>query len=142
MTGILISLVFLAQTAALSLDQIRAEVNLEHRAKAAVEFAAAAEKTAEVDYSRSDMPAVAASLKTMAAAVEIAREALELTGRTANRHPGPYKNAELKTQEILTRLNDLEKRMDADERPAIEAARSRVQEIHDAWFDGIMSKKK
>lgn len=132
----------LAQTAAPSLDQIRGDANLEHRAKVAVEFAAAAEKSAEANYSKGDMAAVEADLKTIVAAVETARDALAQTGRPASRHPGPYKAAELKTQDILARLNDLEKRMDADERGVIQAPRARIQEIHDEWFDGIMSKKK
>jgi hypothetical protein len=58
------------------------------------------------------------------------------------RHPGPFKFGELKTQEMLVRLGDLERRMEPDERAAIEAPRTKVQEIHDAWFDGIMSRKK
>jgi hypothetical protein len=32
--------------------------------------------------------------------------------------------------------------MEPDERSALDGPRSKVQEIHDAWFDGIMSKKK
>ena len=62
--------------------------------------------------------------------------------KTPQKHAGPYKSAELKTQEMLVRLGDLEKRMDADERNLLEAPRNKVQEIHDAWFEGIMSKKK
>ena len=133
---------FLAQATTPSIDQIRGDANLEHRAKAAVEFAAAAEKSAEANYARGDMAAVQADLKAMVEAVETARDALEQTGRPASRHPGPYKSAELKTQDILVRLNDLERRMDAEERAVVAAPRNRVQEIHDAWFDGIMSKKK
>jgi hypothetical protein len=128
MTTVVALLLLLAQVAPMSLDQIRGEANLERRAKLAVEFAAAAEKTAE--------------LKSMLAAVETAREALEATGRPASKHPGPYKTAELKTQEILKRLNDLDRRMDSEERAMLEGPRARIQEIHDAWFDGIMSKKK
>jgi len=141
-TSILILTLLLTQPVPSSLDQVRADANPEHRAKIAVEFAASAEKTAEADYSKGEMAAVATDLKNMAAAIEIARQALEQSGKTASRNPGPYKSAELKTQDILVRLNDLEKRMDSDERAVLEAPRNRVQEIHDAWFDGIMSKKK
>ena len=132
----------LAQPAAVSLDQLRADANLEHRAKSAVEFAALAERNAEAAYSKGEMAAVAAALQTMEAAVELARDAFVQTGKTPQRHAGPYKTVELRTQEILMRLNDLEKRMDADERHIVEGPRARVQEIHDAWFEGIMGKKK
>jgi hypothetical protein len=88
------------------------------------------------------MAGVAAELKRMQAGVEIAQQAFVQTGRTPQRHPGPYKSAELRTQEMLIRLGDLEKRMAADERQVIEGPRTKVQEIHDAWFEGIMSKKR
>ena len=142
MTALLIPLLFLTQAVAPTFDQIKAEPNLERRAKIAVEFAAQAERAAEAAYSNSDLPAVAEALKNMVNGMELAKEALDLTGRSANRHPGPFKWVELKSQEILGRLGDLEKRMDADERDMVVKPRSRVQDIHDAWFDGIMSKKR
>jgi len=141
-TSILILALFLTQGVPASLEQLRSDSNLERRAKAAIEFAATAEKSAEANYSKGEITGVAADLKNMAAAVEIAKEALDQTGKSANKHPGPFKTAELKTQDILVRLGDLEKRMDAEERAVLEGPRNRVQEIHDAWFDGIMSKKK
>ena len=124
------------------LDQIRTDTNLEHRAKSAVEFAIQSERNAEMAYSKGDMVAVAAELKTMETAIEVARDAFLQTGRTPQRHAGPYKTAELRTQEMLIRLGDLEKRMDSDERHVLEGPRAKVQEIHDAWFEGIMGKKR
>jgi hypothetical protein len=32
--------------------------------------------------------------------------------------------------------------MDADERHLVEGPRAKIQEIHDAWFEGIMGKKR
>jgi hypothetical protein len=32
--------------------------------------------------------------------------------------------------------------MDADERATVDIPKAKVQEVHDAWFDGIMSRKK
>ncbi len=58
------------------------------------------------------------------------------------RHPGPYKFGELRTEEMLVRLGDLEHKMDLDERNVLAGPKEKVQEVHDAWFDGIMSKKK
>src|SRR5579859_2941485 len=102
----LLTVVFLfAQSApALNLDQIRADANAEHRAKVAVEYAAAAERNAETAYGKGDMAAVAAELKAMETAVELARDSFIQTGRTPQRHAGPYKAAELRTQEMLVRL--------------------------------------
>jgi hypothetical protein len=142
MTAAIMMALLLAQAMPPGLDQIRADPNLEHRAKAAIEFAAAAERRAETAYTAGNMTAVAAELKSMVQGVETANEALQQTGRSAMRHPGPYKSGELKTEEILVRLGDLEHKMDADERSVITGPRAKVQEIHDDWFDGIMSRKK
>ncbi len=135
-------LLLLAQAAVPTFDQLRADGNLEHRAKSAVELAAASERSAEAAYSKGDMAAVTAELKNMVAAVETAQRSLSESGKSPMRHPGPYKSAELRTEEILVRLGDLERRMDAEERNVVEAPKNKVQEIHDAWFEGIMSKKK
>jgi hypothetical protein len=124
MTALFTILLLLAQPVPANLDQIRADTNLEHRARAAVDFAVAAER------------------KAMETAVEVARDAFVQTGKPPQRHAGPYKTAELRTQEMLVRLGDLQRRMDADERQIVEGPRAKVQEIHDAWFEGIMGKKK
>jgi hypothetical protein len=137
-----IFILMLAQAPPTSLDQIRTDPNLEHRARLAIDFAATAERNAEAAYSKGEMAAVTTELKTMEAAIGLADEALKETGKSAMRHPAPYKYGELKTQEILSRLKDLDHRMEPDERPALEGPRTKVQEIHDAWFDGIMSKRR
>jgi hypothetical protein len=142
MTALFTALALLAQAAPLSLDQIRADSNPEHRAHSAIEYAIAAERSAEAAYSRSDMQGVTNELKNMADAIELARQSLDQTGKSAMRHPAPYKFGELRTQEMLVRLGDLERKMDVDERPVLVGPLAKVQEIHDAWFDGIMSKKK
>jgi hypothetical protein len=142
MTALFAILLLLAQPAPLTLDQIRADANLEHRAKAAVDYAAAAERLAEAAYDKGDMEAVTAALNNMATGAEIARDALAQTGKSPMHHPGPFKSAELRTEEVLVRLDDLERRMDASERDVLKVPKDKVQEIHDAWFDGIMGKKK
>jgi hypothetical protein len=142
MTALFTVLLLLAQPAPASLGQLRAESKPEHRARQAIEFAVASERSAESSYSRGDMAAVLADLQNMEKAVEIARDAFVQTGKTPQRHAGLYKSAEVRTEEILIRLGDLEKRMDSDERSVVEGPRTKVQQIHDAWFEGIMGKKR
>jgi hypothetical protein len=142
MISILATLFLLAQPAPMSLDQIRADQNPEHRAHSAIEYAVAAERSAEAAYTRGDMKTVASELGNMADAIDLANQSLDQTGKSAMRHPAPYKFGELRTQEMLVRLGDLERKMDADERSALKGPQAKVQEIHDAWFDAIMSKKK
>jgi hypothetical protein len=142
MTAVFIIVLLFAQQAPATLDQIRAEPNPERRARAAVEFAAAAERNAESAYSKGDMKAVTAELNNMVMGVETAQQALQETGKSPLRHPGPFKSGELRTEEILVRLGDLALKMDADERATVDIPKAKVQEVHDAWFDGIMSRKK
>lgn len=125
-----------------SLDQVKAEPNPERRARAAVDFAAAAERGAENAFSNSDMRGVAALLNTMKESMETARDSLVASRKTPGRDPGLYKFAEQRSREILVRLDDLERRMFLEDRDVVTVPRAAVQEIHDAWFDGIMGRKK
>lgn len=142
MTALVLALMLLAAAPPASLDQVKAQSNPEHRAKAAVEFAAAEERDAEAAYDKNDRAAVRSDLKTMEDAVELARQSLEEWGKSANHHPGPYKFAETRSHEILMRLNDLENRMEESDRPMVEGPKNKLQQIHDAWFDAIMERKR
>ena len=88
------------------------------------------------------MDQVRGNLKDMVDSVELARDSFVASGKRPGRSPGPYKFAEMHSSELLIRLNDLEERMDAAERDAVDGAKMKVQEIHDFWFDGIMGKSK
>ncbi|HYA18160.1 MAG TPA: hypothetical protein VEF06_11870 [Bryobacteraceae bacterium] len=125
-----------------SLDQVKAEPNAERRARLAIDFAVTSEKNAEAAYAKGDLEATGTQLKIMAESMELAKTSLAASGRTPGRNPAPYKYAEQRSQETLIRLRDLDQRMEADERDILAAPRSRVQEIHDEWFEGIMERKK
>jgi hypothetical protein len=142
MTVLLTLFFLLAAPVPASLDQVKAEANPERRAKAAVDFAAVAEKTAESAFADGDIKGVAAGLNIMKESMEMARDSLAASGKTPGRNPGLYKYAELHARDLLIRLDDLERRMFLDDRAVVTGPRAIVQEIHDAWFDGIMGKKK
>ena len=125
-----------------SLDQVKADPNAEHRAKEAIEYAAVAEKNAEAAYANGDMRSVDAELKNVEESMETAQEALVASRKTPGRNPGPYKQAEMRSRELLIRMGDLEQRMDLADRSHIDAVIAKVQAMHDAWFDGIMGRKK
>ena len=142
MTVLLTLFLFLAAPVPATLDQVKAEPNPEHRARAAVDFAAAAEKGAETAFSNSDMTAVGTFLNTMKESMEVARDSLIASRKTPGRDPNIYKYAEQHSREILVRLEDLQRRMFSDDRDMVSAPKASVQEIHDAWFEGIMGRKK
>lgn len=142
LTTLVLLAFFFAAPPPTSLDQVKAEPNLEKRSRAAMDFAAVSEKNAEAKYAGGELDPTIAELKTMLESIELARATLISSGRTPGRNPGSYKYAEQKSQDLLIRLSDLEQRMDDEERQSMISIRTRVQEIHDEWFEGIMERKK
>ena len=135
-------LLLMAAPAPATLDQVKADPNPDHRARAAIDYAAVAEKNAEAAYAKGDAKSVQAELKDVEESLETAQEALTAAHRTPGRNPGPFKYAEMRSRELLIRLGDLEQKMDSDDRGPITTVKARVQELHDAWFEGIMGRKK
>jgi hypothetical protein len=135
-------LLLFAPPGPLSLDQVKADPNPDHRARAAIDYSALAEKNAEAAYARGDLQSVSAELKNVEESLAAAQDAFAASGKTPGRNPGPYKYAELRSRELLIRLSDLERKMDVGERDLIVGVKEKVQEIHDAWFEGIMGRKK
>jgi len=125
-----------------SLEEVKADPNPDHRARAGIDYAFVAEKNAEGAYAKGEYPSVEAELKKVEESLELAQEALVASGKTPGRNPGPYKYAELRSRELLTRLGDLEQKMDISERSYIDLVKAKVQELHDAWFEGIMGRKR
>lgn len=132
----------LATGGTLTLDLVRADPNPEHRAKAAVDYAAVAERAAESANEKGDVDLLAAELRNMVAAMVLAQDSFTAAGKTPARQPGSFKGVEMRSHDILHRLTDLRHKMDDDERTLIDGPIMKVEEIHDAWFDGIMGKKK
>jgi hypothetical protein len=125
-----------------SLEQVKADPNPDHRAKEAIDYASVAEKNAEAAYAKGEMQSVAAELKDVEGSMDAAQEAFAAGHKTPGRNPGPFKYAEMHSRELLIRLSDLERKMDSAERSVIVDTKAKVQEMHDAWFEGIMGRKK
>jgi hypothetical protein len=132
----------LAAPAPSSLDQVKADPNPDRRAKEAIDYASVAEKNAEAAYAKGEMRSVAAELKDVAESLDAAQEAFVAGHKTPGRNPTPYKYAEQRSRELLIRLNDLERKMDSSERSVVVDTKAKVQELHDAWFEGIMGRQK
>jgi hypothetical protein len=135
-------LLLLAAPAPSSLDQVKAEPNPEHRARLAIDYAAVAERRIEDAYSSGDAAKFQAAVKDTLDSITLARDSFTASGKKPNHSPGPYKYAEQRSHELLVRLNDLSRKMDDPEREPLDGAKMQIQEIHDAWFEGIMSKGK
>jgi hypothetical protein len=135
-------LLFFAANPALTLDQVRADPSPEHRAKAAVDFAAVAERWAEAASDGNDDARLTVAIRDMVAAMELARDSFAAAGKTSSRNPGTFIGVELRSHDLLHRLTDLQNKMGADQKSLLDGPIMKIQEIHDVWFDGIMGKKK
>jgi uncharacterized coiled-coil DUF342 family protein len=126
---------------AFDLTAIKLEPNLERRSERALDNASAAMDTARDDAAAGDLAKVKADLDELRDSVDLAYQSLVDSGKSARRNPKFFKKAELKTRELMRRLEGLAQAVDADDRPAVETIRERVSKVHDDLIQDIMQKK-
>jgi hypothetical protein len=126
---------------AFDLAAIKLEPNLEHRSERALENAASAMGMARDASMGGDSAKVKASLEELRDSVDLAYQSLVDAGKSARRNPRFFKSAELKTRQLMRRLDGLAQAVDADDRPFVETVRDRVSQVHDDLIQDIMQKK-
>jgi len=124
------------------LSRVEAEPNLEKRAHAALDNADDALRRAREAYTKGDDATTNARLDEVEKSVELADTALKQTGKNPSRSPKHFKQAEMRSRDLLRRLDGFRDQMSVSDRAAAERVVEVVQKIHDAWLDGIMGKKK
>lgn len=146
MTGLaasLIPLLLALPLGAADLDAVKAEPNLEKRARLALDNATVAFKAAQDAYmQKGDLKLTTAALDEVAQSVGLAYESLNQTGKNPRRSPKHFKYAEIRTRDLLRRLTDFREQMSALDRDDIDKVRAAVQKVHDDLLVGIMGKKK
>lgn len=80
-------------------------------------------------------------LDKAAGEVEKVLQILEDTGKPPYKNAKHYKKAELKTREILRRIDTLLRDAGVDERESLQSAHGRVQKVHEKLLEGVMMKK-
>jgi hypothetical protein len=133
---------FTPEIHAADLQLAKNEPNLEKRSRLALANADQAISEAREAYAVQKMKATEERLAEVRESVELAQAALTASGKKPGKSPGPYKYAETKSRELLRRLEGLKQEMDAADREVIEPVQNKVQEIHDAWLDGILTHAK
>lgn len=136
--SLLILLVALPLCAA-TLDEIRAEPNLERRSHFALVHASELFAQAKTDYAAGATAKTGLELSEIAVSVQIARDALKETGKDPRRHVKPFKMAETDSRTLLRGMDGLENSMSLEDRPLIAGPKTQVQEIHDQWLEDIIS---
>lgn len=124
------------------LARIQTETNLEKRARAALDNADDALKLAREAYQKADSTEANARLSEIEQSVVLADESLKATHKNPSRSPKHFKQAEMRTRELLRKLDGFRDEMSVTDRPALDRVASAVQKIHDALLDGIMGGKK
>ena len=124
---------------AFDLAAIKLEPNLERRSDLALGNASAAMDTAR-DAAADDVK-LKAALTELRDSVDLAYQSLVESGKSARRNPKFFKRAELKTRELMRRLEGLAQAVDADDRVFVESVRERVSKVHDDLIQDIMQKK-
>jgi hypothetical protein len=124
------------------LARLQSEPNLEKRAHAALNNAEEALKQARDAYTGGDTAAAESRLEEVGQSVELADNTLKQTGKNPSRSPKHFKYAELRTRDLLRKLDGFRDDMSVADRPALDRVVAAVQKIHDALLEGIMGKKK
>ena len=127
---------------AVDLASIQQEPNPERRSQLAMDYAGAALDSARSAYQSSDLEKAQTSLTEVGAAVDLAYDSLQQTGKEARRDPKFFKRAELSTRQLLRRIEAFAQSMSFEDRVAAEKVRDRVAAVHDDLLLGIMAKKK
>ena len=124
------------------LARLQSEPSVEKRARAALNNAEEALKQAREAYKNGDTAAAESRLEEVEQSVELADSTLKQTGKNPSRSPKHFKYAELRTRDLLRKLDGFRDDMSVADRPVIERVIATVQKIHDALLEGIMGKKK
>ena len=135
MTFVLALLLAFADLAA-----VKAEPDLEKRSDAALEFANDAIDQARTAYNSGDLARTQAALAAVQESVELSYDSLRASGKKP-RKSKYYKHAEQKIHAMLRRLHTLRESMAVEDRPAVETAIKKLQEINDEVLSDVMTKK-
>jgi len=127
---------------AFDLIGVQSEPNPEKRSERALDNANLALDAARDDYSSGNYDKSLNELQEVRDSVELAYRSLSDTGKDPHKDPKFFKRAELRTRELLRRLEGVGEGMSLVDRGIMDKVRERISEVHDNLLNGIMSKKK
>jgi hypothetical protein len=142
---ILLSMLALCLAAAVELradlKQAMAEHDLGRRSKLALDNAETILKAVRAAYDRGDTEEVAPGVAEIVESVDLASDSLTKTGKNPRSSPKWFKQAEIQTRDLLKRLETFQRDMSFTDRPMLDQAKNRVQEVHDSLLLGLMEGK-
>ena len=126
---------------AFDLAAVKSEPNRERRSERALDNANAALDSARDAYKSSDFAATQSALEETGESVDLSYQSLRETGKEPRRSQA-FKRAELRTRELLRRLDGLRESFSVTDRALLDKVRERVAEVHDDLLKGIMGRKR
>ncbi|HTP89740.1 MAG TPA: hypothetical protein VMJ34_22490 [Bryobacteraceae bacterium] len=132
---------FLAFAGAAQLDEIKSEADPNRRAEMAVDAAGNELNDARESWNGGDWTKTQVSLSQMKDAVELADSSLEETGKQP-RNNHHYKTVEIKLRNLIRRVDAFRLEVDYEQREAVNAVETRLQQVHDRILDAVMTKRK
>ncbi|HWB83866.1 MAG TPA: hypothetical protein VG675_06980 [Bryobacteraceae bacterium] len=120
------------------LTKARSERNLEKRSKLALENADVALIEARAAYKEGDLNQVSVRIQEVVDSVELAHTSLKETGKNPRKSPKWFKRAEIATRDLARKLESFQEEMSYTDRPLLDKAKARVQQIHDELLMGLM----
>ncbi len=123
------------------LDMAKAERDPEKRSQRALDVAEQTLKTARDQYSAGEYRKALENVATVQAAVELAQESLNESGKNPRRSKY-FKRSELRMRELGRHLDEFAREAAIDDRPPIQKASERTHAIRDEILSGILEKNK
>ena len=139
---VVVAAMLLATPARADLASVKAETKLDKRAQKALDNADQAFKAAQKAYLDGNLKESEAAFQEVGESVVLADESLRGTGKNPSRSPRHFKNAEIRTRELIRKLTDFGQRMNFEDRAQVEKVRATIEKIHDELLLGIMGGKK
>jgi hypothetical protein len=121
-----------------SVEQVRAENNLEKRADKAWKFAADRLKDASKAYGEGNWEQTRAAVDLMMEAVELGHQSLEQTGKDPRKRFKHFKRGEVQTLALQKQLGELMRTMGFEEEEQLRPAAKRLKEVHEALLHSVM----
>lgn len=132
----------LLATMAFDLSAVKTEPNPEKRSERALDNANLALDAARDDYNAGNIDKSQTELEEVRDSVDLAYESLSGTGKDPHKDPKFFKRAELRTRELMRRLEGLAPGMSGVDHGTLEKVRERISAVHDNLLNGILSKRK
>jgi hypothetical protein len=120
----------------------RAEPNLEKRSQLALDNADRALKSSREAYRKGDLDQAAARIQELRESVDLAEKSLIETGKDPRRKSKWFKRAEIRTRDLMRKLDAFDREMNFADRNILAETKARIQQVHDDLLTGIMEGKK